>query len=98
MYNILRYTTCRLVARDNMIWQDTILTLEDIFTNVYGTTELWNGLTTTMFPGRFDMVTFRKRVYLHLRGWQRTCSSSGVARGRGGGNHLPSGDPNARLP
>ena len=46
-------------------------------------TGLWNGLSTAVFPGRYDMGIFKKRVYLHLVGRQRTCSSSGVARGGG---------------
>ena len=36
-----------------------------------------------VFPGRYDMGTLKKRVYLYLKGRQRACSSSGVAQGRG---------------
>ena len=36
-------------------------------------TELWNGLPAAVFLGRYDMGTFKKRVYLHLKGPQRTC-------------------------
>ena len=46
-------------------------------------TELWNGLPAAVFLGRYDMGTFKKGVYLYLIGRQSTCSSSGVARGRG---------------
>ena len=43
------------------------------------TTELSNGLFAAAFPGRYDMSTLKKRVYHHFKGWQCTCSSSGVA-------------------
>ena len=32
------------------------------------------GLPVAVFPGRYELGTFKKRVYLHLKSWQRTCS------------------------
>ena len=61
-------------------------------------TQLWNGLPATLFPDQNNIGTYKKRVYLHLICWQRTCSSSAVTRVEGGGDHFPSGDTYARLP
>ena len=65
-------------------------------------TQLWNDQLTAVFPGRYDLVAFKKRVYL-LKGWQRTCSSSDTTRGSATpvytrGDNLPSGNPYACLP
>ena len=54
------------------------------------------GLLAAVFPGRHDLDTFKKRVYL-LAG--NALVAPLVLHGVvGGGDHLPSGDPNARLP
>ena len=53
---------------------------------------------TAVFLGRYELGTFKKRVYLPLKGQQRTCSSPLVLHGVvAGSHHLPC-DPNARLP
>ena len=61
-------------------WQSTTVRFRRNF--LPRTTELWNGLPAAVFPGRYDMGSFKKRVYLHLKGRQRTCNSSGAARCR----------------
>ena len=45
--------------------------------------QLWNGLPAAVFPGQYELGTFKKRVFLHFKGWQRTCSTSGVTWGHG---------------
>ena len=62
-------------------WQSTAVRFRRNF--LPRASELCNGLPAAVFPGRYDMGTFKKRVYLHLKGWQRTCSFPAVARSRG---------------
>ena len=38
--------------------------------------QLWIGLPAIVLPGQYDLGTFKKRLYLHLKGWQRIYSSS----------------------
>ena len=62
-------------------WQSTTVRFRnDLLPRV---TELWNSLPAAGFPDQYDMGTFKKCIYLHLKGRQRFCSSSGVERGRG---------------
>ena len=51
------------------------------------------GLPAAVFPSLYGIDTFKKRIYLHLKGRRSTCSPLLLHRVVGDGDHLSPGDP-----
>ena len=55
-------------------------------------TQLSNGLPVAVFPGRYELGTFKMRVYIHLKIGYAPVSPLVLHRVVGGGDHLPLAD------